>query len=185
MKIKLSYSLIKNVLNCFFLLKNKKFNQSYLNTSFCMFQHNRELKQLIKVLLTFRKKRSRNSFKVSVIVLHVEDSFSKNLLTSLINQFNFKVKIQVELLSAACNPYLFSSATVLNLYFIENKAFNPLELKKDHLTVVFQSIEPSFKIKFSGSYLVSSSTFDIKFFIFIVALLNSFLTKDYEKMCKI
>ena len=185
MKIKLSYSLIKNVLNCFFLLKNKKFNQGYLNSSFCMFQHNRELKQLIKILLTFRKNCSKNSLKVSVIVLHVEDSFSKNLLTLLISQLNLEVKIQVELLSSARNPYFFSSATVLNLYFIENKVLNSLELKKNHLHVVFHSIEPSLKIKFSGCYFVVSPTFDIKFFIFVVALLKSFLTKDYEKMCKI
>jgi hypothetical protein len=181
MKTKLSYSIIKNLLNCFFLLENKKVNRNNLKSSFCPFQYNREIKQLIKILSVSQQNSLKNVLKVSTVVFYVEDLFTKNFLTLLITRCNLKIKVQVELLSLTYNPLLFSNSTVLNIYFVESKLLSSLQLRQRYLNVVFNSCGHTFQINSSGCYSVVLSAFDVKLFIFVVAVLSSFLTKNYEK----
>jgi len=185
MKTKLSYSLLKNFLDCFFLFENKNLNVSNYNSSFCMIKQNREIKQLIKLLSTSHSKSSKNVFQVSLIVFHVENLVTKNFLTLLIQQLRLKIKIQIELVGSPYSQKVSNSVTALNLYFVENKTFKFLQLKERPLTFIFNSCGYNFRVFYGGCYSVGSSAFDIKLFIFIVALLNSFLTKDYEKTYKI
>jgi len=185
MKTKLSYSLLKIFLDCFFLFENKNLNVSNYNSSFCMITQNREIKQLIKLLSTSHSKSSKNLFQLSLIVFHVENLVTKKFLTLLIQQLRLKIKIQIELVGSPYSQKVSNSVTALNLYFVENKTFKFLQLKERPLTFIFNSCGYNFRVFYSGCYSVGSPAFDIKFFIFIVALLNSFLTKDYEKTYKI
>jgi len=185
MKTKISYSLLKNLFTSFFLFEKKFLNINNDNAFFCMLQHNREIKQLIKLLSVSQIKSSKKTLKLSLVVFHVEDLVVKNLLTSLINQFNLKIKVQTELVGSMFSQQLSTGTTTLNIYFIEKKTLSSLSFKHRPLNVVFNSCENSFKINYSGCYSVGLPVFDVKLLIFIVVLLNSFLTKDYEKDYKI
>jgi len=185
MKTKLSYSLLKNFLDCFFLFENKNLNLNNYNSSFCMIKQNREIKQLIKLLSNSHSKSSKNLFQLSLVVFHVENLVIKNFLILLIQQLRLKIKIQIELVGSPYSQQVSNNVTALNLYFVENKTFNSLQLKEGPLTFIFNSCGYNFRVFYSGCYSVGLSVFEIKLFIFIVALLNSFLNKDYEKTYKI
>jgi hypothetical protein len=150
-----------------------------------MFQHNRELKQLIKILLTLQRTNYKKSLKLLFVVLHVEDLIAQKFLTILIDRCKLKLKVQVELVGSTSSHQFSTDVTTLNLYFVENTTLNFLHFKHKPLTVVFSPRGHSSRVSYSGCYSVGFSAFDIKLFIFVVAVLTSFLIKDYEKTNKI
>ena len=182
MKTRLYTPLLKNLLDCFFLLENKNSNIDSYSSSFCMFQQNRELKQLIKILSALQRK---SSLKLSIVVFHVEDLVAQKFLTLLIDRCRFKIKVQTELVGSPCSQQASTHALALNVYFVENKTLNFLHFKQKPLSVVFNPQGYNFNVSYSGCYSVGLSAFDIKLFIFVVAVLTSFLTPDYEKTNKV
>lgn len=185
MKTKLSYPILKNLLDCFFLLENKNLSTNNYNSAFCMLQHNRELKQLIQILSTSQRRNYKKSLKLFFVVFHVEDLVAQKLLTILLDRCKLKLKVQVELVGSPPSQQFSSHVTALNLYFVDNKTFNFLHFKHKPLNVVFSPRGHNSRVSSSGCYSVGFSAFDIKLFIFVVAVLTSFLTKDYEKTNKI
>lgn len=185
MKTKLSCPILKNLLDCFFLLENKNLSINNYCSAFCMFQHNRELKQLIKILSTSQRKNYKKSSKLLLVVLHVEDLVAQKFLTILIDRCKLKLKVQVEIVGSPSNRQVSTHVTTLNLYFVEHTTLNFLHFKHTPLSVVFSPRGYNSRVGYSGCYSVSFSAFDTKLFIFVVAVLTSFLTKDYEKTNKI
>ena len=94
MKTKLSYPILKNLLDCFFLLENKNLSTNNYNSAFCMLQHNRELKQLIQILSTSQRRNYKKSLKLFFVVFHVEDLVAQKLLTILLDRCKLKLKVQ-------------------------------------------------------------------------------------------
>lgn len=184
MKKKESYLLIHKFLDCFFLLNKKTFDLSNVVSFFCLIQQNRELKQLIKVLMQIKKIQVGNHSKISRVVFHVEDLFIKDFLTLLTLKCNLNLKITSELFNSASSQNFSTRENILNIYLVSKKNINSLYFKSRHCNIVFDNAY-NFKVDFSGCYSVGSSTLDTKTLIFIVSLLNSFLSADYEKIFKV
>jgi len=177
--------LLQKFLDCFFLFNKKTFDSNSIELYSCLVQQSREFKQMIKILLRIQKIQfNTSSSKISRVVFYVENLVLKDFLTLLIFKCNFKSKINVELFSSAVSQKFSTRENVLNLYFINKKDINSTSLKYRHCNIIFDNTF-NFKIDFSGSYSIGSSAFDTKTLIFILSLLNSFLSKDYAKICKI
>lgn len=177
--------LLQKFLDCFFLFNKKTFDLNSINLYFCLVQQNREFKQMIKILLQIQKiQLNTPSSKVSRVILYVENLLLKDFLTLLIVKCNFKSKISVELFNSALNQKFYTRENVLNLYFIKKKDISSTFLKYRNCNILFDDTF-NFKLDFSGCYSIGSSAFDTKTLIFILSLLNSFLSKNYEKICKI
>jgi len=178
MKTQLSYSLLKIFLDCFFLFDKNTVNLNKFEAFFCMFQKNRELKQFIKILLFLQNNKTTLT---PSIIFYVEDLLVKDFLSLLICKCNLKIKVQIKLLNSVLGESFFINKNTLYIYFIKEKTLKILNLKNQFCSVIFKN-NYNFKLNFSGSYLVNQSLFDIKTLIFIVALLNSFFSKNHAKI---
>lgn len=180
-----SLLLLRKFLDCFFLFNNKTLDLNKVELHFCLIQQSREFKQFIKILLQIQKFQynifSSKSFRVA---FHVDNLLIKDFLILLIFKCNLETKITVDIFNSASSQKFSTRENVLNLYFINKKDINSTFLKSKHYNIIFDNTY-NFKTDFSGCYSVSSIAFDIKTLIFIFSLLNSFLSKNYAKMCKI
>ena len=177
--------LLQKFLDCFFLFNKKTFDLNNIELYFCLVQQSREFKQMIKILLQIQKiQHNRSSSKVSRVVFYVENLLLKDFLTLLIFKCDFKSKINVELFNSALSQKFYARKNVLNLYFLNKKDISSTFLKYKYCNILFDSTF-NFKLDYSGCYSIGSSAFDTKTLIFILSLLNSFLSKDYAKICKI
>ena len=181
MKTQLSYSILKIFLDCFFLFDKNTVNLNKFEAFFCMFQKNRELKQIIKILLFLQKFKNNKATLSPSIVFYVEDLLVKDFLSLLIYKCNLKIKVQIKLLNSVLGESSFINKNTLNIYFIKEKTEKIINLKNKFCSVIFKN-NYKFKLNYSGSYLVNQSLFDIKTLIFIVALLNSFFSKNHAKI---
>jgi hypothetical protein len=180
-----SLLLLQKFLDCFFLFNQKPFDLNKIELHFCLIQQSREFKQLINILLQIQNfQHNISSSKNFRVVFHVDNLLIKDLVTFLIFKCNLETKVTVDILNSSLSQKFFTCNNILNLYFVNKKDINLTFLKSRHHNIIFDNTF-NFKTDFSGCYSVSSASFDTKTLIFIISLLNSFLSKNYAKMCKI
>lgn len=182
MKPKFSFLVLKNFLSCFFLLEKNTPTSRNFDTFFCLFQKNREIKQLTRILFYLQKHKNKKKSSKAAIVFHVEDLLTKDFLNSLLLNCNLILDIYVVVINTFSSQNIAYHSNILNIYLVEKKSIYSLSFKNKYCNVVFNPSCSSFKFQFSGCYSVNSVVFDFKFLIFIVALLNSFLSKKYAKL---